>query len=131
MHGHERPITHLKYSPDGDVFFSASKDSTPTMWRAKDGERLGVFYGHNGSVFQLDTTSNLELFLLTTPGDTKYLISAATDATSNIWEVNTGKLVNTIKFDCPVRAVAVSEGDQYVCICSTPFSKKPVSFYRR
>lgn len=62
MHGHERPITHLKYSPDGDVFFSASKDSTPTMWRAKDGERLGVFYGHNGSVFQLDTTSNLVCF---------------------------------------------------------------------
>lgn len=53
MHGHERPITHLKYSPDGDVFFSASKDSTPTMWRAKDGERLGVFYGHNGSVSAL------------------------------------------------------------------------------
>lgn len=65
MHGHERPITHLKYSPDGDVFFSASKDSTPTMWRAKDGERLGVFYGHNGIGFQLDTTSNPCLFLLT------------------------------------------------------------------
>lgn len=57
LHGHERAITYLKYSPDGDVFFSAAKDSTPTMWRASTGERIGVFEGHDGAVFQLDTTS--------------------------------------------------------------------------
>lgn len=55
--GHERPITYLKYSPDGDVFFSASKDTTPTMWRADTGERIGVFIGHSGAVSQLDITS--------------------------------------------------------------------------
>ena len=59
MHGHERAITYLKYSPDGDVFFSAAKDFDPIMWRASDGERIGIFKGHSGAVFQLDTTSKL------------------------------------------------------------------------
>lgn len=57
MHGHERAITYVKYSPDGDVLFSAAKDNTPTMWRANTGERIGIFHGHTGAVYQLDVTS--------------------------------------------------------------------------
>ena len=66
MHGHERAITYLKYSPDGDVFFSAAKDYDPIMWRASNGERIGVFKGHSGAVFQLDTTSRLMMHLFVT-----------------------------------------------------------------
>ncbi|KNB44316.1 eukaryotic translation initiation factor 3 subunit I-like protein [Blastocystis sp. subtype 4] len=112
MHGHERAITYLKYSPDGDVFFSAAKDSTPTMWRASTGERIGVFHGHDGAVFQLDTTS-----------DTKYLISASMESKSIIWEVNTGKVIKTISLDSPIRTVAVSEGDKFLCLGTMSFAR--------
>ncbi|KAK8816367.1 hypothetical protein WA556_001312 [Blastocystis sp. ATCC 50177/Nand II] len=118
LHGHERAITYLKYSPDGDVFFSASKDFTPTMWRAADGERIGVFNGHSGAVFQLDTTS-----------DTKYLFSASMDSTCHIWDVLTGEIVNVIQLNTPIRCLAVSEGDQYLCLCTMSFAGEAPIFY--
>ena len=123
MHGHERAITFLKYSPDGDVFFSAAKDTTPTMWRASTGERIGVFKGHDGAIFQLDITSRNRFYLgCNRIGDTKYLISASMDSSSLIWEVNTGKVVKEIKLDAPIRTVAVSEGDKRLCLGTMSFA---------
>lgn len=48
------------------------------------------------------------------------------DSTSRIWEVNTGKLVNTIELDVPIRCLAVSEGDKYLCLCTLPFAGEAV-----
>ena len=48
------------------------------------------------------------------------------DSSCNIWEVNTGKLVNKIELSTPLRCLAVSEGDQFLCLCSLPFAGKEV-----
>ena len=61
-------------------------------------------------------------------GDTKYLLSASMDSSCNIWEVNTGKCVKTIKFNAPVRSIAVSEGDQYLCLATQCFAGAGVRF---
>lgn len=63
MKGHERPLTFLKYSREGDLLFSCAKDSTPTVWFADNGERLGTYKGHNGAVWCCDISRELSRFL--------------------------------------------------------------------
>lgn len=50
------------------------------------------------------------------------------DSTCHIWEVNTGKLVNVINVDIPIRCLAISEGDQYLVLCTLPFVGEAVFF---
>lgn len=59
-------------------------------------------------------------------GDTKYLFSASMDSTCHIWDVMTGRVVNVIKLDIPIRCLAVSEGDQYLCLCTMSFAGEAV-----
>ena len=54
LQGHERPITVVKYNYDGDLLFTASKDQTPSVWRSENGERLGTYGGHKGTIWDLD-----------------------------------------------------------------------------
>ena len=54
LKGHERSITVTKFNHDGDLLFTASKDHTPSMWRSEDGERIGTFNGHKGTIWDLD-----------------------------------------------------------------------------
>lgn len=48
------------------------------------------------------------------------------ESKSNIWEVNTGKLIKTISLESPIRAVAVSEGDKYLCLGTMSFARNGV-----
>ena len=64
------------------------------------------------------------LFLLV--GDTKYLFTVAADSHCKIWEVNTGKCIKDLALESPVRCVAVSEEDKYLCLCTLNFNGIPV-----
>ena len=54
LKGHERSITVVKFNFDGDLLFTASKDHVPSMWRSENGERIGTFNGHKGTIWDLD-----------------------------------------------------------------------------
>lgn len=54
LQGHERPITQIKYNREGDLLFSGSKDNKPNVWFSLNGERLGTFNGHQGTVWCID-----------------------------------------------------------------------------
>lgn len=56
LKGHERSITCVKYNADGDLLFTAAKDTVPTLWMADTGERMGTYNGHLGAVWDLDPT---------------------------------------------------------------------------
>lgn len=68
LHGHERPITQIKYNPAGDLLFTASKDPVPNVWFSLNGERLGTFDGHQGAVWSIDVSY-----------DSKHFVSGAAD----------------------------------------------------
>lgn len=57
LKGHERSITAVKYNRDGDLLFSASKDARPVVWYTDNGERLGTYNGHNGTIWAIDVNS--------------------------------------------------------------------------
>lgn len=54
LSGHERSLTQIKYNSEGDLLFSASKDHVINVWHSHNGERLGTYNGHNGSVWSID-----------------------------------------------------------------------------
>lgn len=92
LHGHERPITQIKYNREGDLLFSSSKDLTPNVWYSLNGERLGSFNGHSGAVWCIDIDWQTARF-----------ISGAGDNTFRIWDVQTGKEVGRIDTNSSVR----------------------------
>ena len=76
LKGHERSITYVSYSQDGDLIFTASKDNVPTVWDAKSGERMGTYNGHQGAVWDMDTNKFCSRVL-----------TASADATVKLWYV--------------------------------------------
>lgn len=54
--------TEIKYNAEGDLLFSCSKDHVINAWHSHNGERLGTYDGHNGTVWTIDvdceSTSN-------------------------------------------------------------------------
>lgn len=56
--------TEIKYNAEGDLLFSCSKDHVINAWYSHNGERLGTYDGHNGTVWTVDvdcTSSCLRL----------------------------------------------------------------------
>jgi translation initiation factor 3 subunit I len=99
LHGHERSLTRIKYNKDGDLLFSASKDHKPNVWFSHNGERLGAYGGHNGTVWDFDVDES-----------TQRLLTGAADNTFKIWDVETGRCLNTIKTSTAVRSCGISLG---------------------
>merc|ERR1719153_1974876 len=104
MHGHERSITQIKYNREGDLLFSAAKDHHPNVWYSLNGERLGTFEGHQGAVWCLDPR-----------GDTSHLVTGAADNTVKLWDIQTGKEINSIATRSAVRTCNFSYSGNLVC----------------
>ncbi|XP_061715620.1 eukaryotic translation initiation factor 3 subunit I [Cydia pomonella] len=92
LQGHERAITQIKYNREGDLLFSAAKDSKPNVWWSLNGERLGTFNGHGGVVWCLDVD-----------WQTVNLITGGGDSSCRLWDLETGKNIATVKTNSSVR----------------------------
>jgi translation initiation factor 3 subunit I len=55
--GHTRALTKVKFNHDGDLLFSVSKDNQASVWFSSNGERLGTFDGHTGTIWTIDISS--------------------------------------------------------------------------
>lgn len=92
LYAHSRALTQIKYNIDGDLLFSASKDSTPCVWYSHNGERLGTFEGHNGTVWCVDVDYRSER-----------LLTGSADMSFKIWDISNGKQLASISTKSPVR----------------------------
>mmetsp|Transcript_15802 Transcript_15802/g.22482 ORF Transcript_15802/g.22482 Transcript_15802/m.22482 type:complete len:359 (-) Transcript_15802:63-1139(-) len=110
LKGHERSITVVKYNHDGDLLFTASKDHNPSMWRAENGERIGTFNGHKGTIWDLD----IDRF-------STRLLTASADATAKMWNCETGECIKTYEHHGPVRGIAWAEGSKMFATINDPF----------
>ncbi|KAF9764803.1 Eukaryotic translation initiation factor 3 subunit I [Nosema granulosis] len=89
---HERPITTLKFNTDGDLLFTASKDSRATVIRP-DGTPLGSYAGHEGSIFTLSVSP-----------DSQHLYTGSADQTIIDWDLETGIALTHIDTGSVVKA---------------------------
>ena len=101
VQGHSRPLTMVKYNREGDLLFTAAKDHRPCVWYADNGERIGTFDGHQGTVWALDVN-----FAST------HLLTAGADNHVKLWNVQTGECLHTWKHTGPVRDVRFALGDR-------------------
>jgi len=97
LHGHEKPISQLKYNREGDLLFSASKDRLINVWYATNGERLGTYAGQSGAIWCLDVDWM-----------TQNMCSGAGDSTIRMWDCETGKTVGEKQTPTAVRSVCFS-----------------------
>ncbi|KAF2399593.1 eukaryotic translation initiation factor-like protein 3 subunit [Trichodelitschia bisporula] len=97
LSGHTRALTQVKYSKDGDIIFSVSKDQIICAWYAANGERLGTYHGHQGALWTVDVDPTTTL-----------LASGAADNTIRLWDVKTGKLLKTWDFGTAIKRVEFS-----------------------
>ncbi|KAI0281702.1 WD40 repeat-like protein, partial [Russula aff. rugulosa BPL654] len=104
--GHERSLTQIKFNQEGDLLFSCSKDHIINVWFSHNGERLGTYDGHNGTVWTLDVDSQ-----------SQFLVSGSADNEMRLWSVQTGKCLFVWEFPTAVKRVSFSDDDeQVVCI---------------
>jgi translation initiation factor 3 subunit I len=101
LHGHERSLTQIKYNREGDLLFSVGKDHKPNVWFSHNGERLGTYEGHNGTVWCVDVDEA-----------TSKLLTGSADNSAKLWDVQTGTCLSSIKTNTAVRACGISMGNQ-------------------
>ncbi|EFR02936.1 eukaryotic translation initiation factor 3 subunit [Nannizzia gypsea CBS 118893] len=97
LQGHERALTQIKFSRDGDLLFSVAKDKNICVWYYANGERLGTYSGHQGALWTIDPSPNTVL-----------LASGAADNTVKLWNIKTGECVKTWDFPTAVKRVEFS-----------------------
>lgn len=101
LKGHTRALTKIKYNRDGDLLFSTSKDPEPCVWFSHNGERLGTFEGHSGTVWDVDVSH-----------DSRRLLTASADSSCRLWDVYTGKCLFKFTLSNAARCVAFAEGSR-------------------
>jgi len=116
--GHERALTMIKYNRDGDLLFSCSKDHVPSLWYAENGERIGSYHGHCGTVWCLDVNF-----------DSTRLLTGSADNMCKLWDVRTGECLHTWKHTAPIRCVGFAMGDkQFLSVLDNIMGNVPTIF---
>lgn len=118
LNGHSRALTQIKFNTEGDLLFSASKDATPCVWFSHNGERLGTYDGHNGTVWSVDPSWNTEM-----------LLTGSADNTCKIWNVETGVCKATFDTASAVRSVNWSYSGRQFMYSTDKAMKKNSEIY--
>ncbi len=85
LFGHDRPITSVAFSPDGNLIASGSWDETIKIWDVATRTLVRTLPGHTGNVMSVAFSP-----------DGRLLASGAWDETIRIWNARTGTLVRTL-----------------------------------
>ncbi|CCA75681.1 hypothetical protein PIIN_09671 [Serendipita indica DSM 11827] len=83
IRGHRKPVTSIRFSPDGSRIVSGSEDHTLRLWNAHTGQSLGKpLQGHEEWVQAVDFSP-----------DGLRIVSGSDDKTVRLWDVHTGQLL--------------------------------------
>lgn len=85
LHGHQKQVNQVIFSPDGLLLASAGFDNLIKLWSALDGTFIATLKGHVGPVYMVAFSA-----------DSRLLVSASKDTTVKVWETRSGKMVNDL-----------------------------------
>jgi WD40 repeat protein len=88
LHGHQREVTSITFSNDGDYALSGSRDRTLKLWQLSTGDCLQTMFGHGDEVTSVCLTP-----------DGKYALSASSDHTLKLWHLENGRCLRTFEGD--------------------------------
>lgn len=118
LQAHERSLTKVRYNREGDLLFSSGKDKIPSVWYSINGERLGSYNGHNGTVWMIDVN-----------WDTTSFISASADSTVRVWDVQTGREKQIFQLDTPSRCCAFGYDGNVIFYTNDDVMGKPCEIH--
>lgn len=105
LKGHERSLTQVKFNREGDLLFSVAKDKTASVWYSFNGERLGTFEGHIGTIWSIDVDQQTQL-----------VVTLSADFSVKLWKAQTGECVKTWSTETPARWVQFSPDDSKLLV---------------
>lgn len=119
LHGHNKPVTDIKFNRDGDLLFSVAKEPGACVWRTCDGHLIGR-YSTDKATAGCDVNKESTLFA-----------TASFDLKAEIWNVQTGEKLATIDQPAPCRAVAFNHDDSMIAVISDKKMGNPgtINFY--
>jgi len=85
MTGHQQPVNHVSFSPDGKYIASASFDNSVRLWNGRTGKFIARFLGHVQDVYMCAWSA-----------DSRLLLSASKDSTLVVWNLKTKKIKNQL-----------------------------------
>ncbi|KAM0246729.1 hypothetical protein ACHAP5_004500 [Fusarium lateritium] len=111
LHGHSKPISQVRISPDGQFIASASADATVKIWNAATGEHMDTLVGHMAGVSCLAWTP-----------DSNTIASGSDDKAIRLWDRVTGRPKTTTRKTVAGQEMAPLKGHHnYIhCLAFSP-----------
>lgn len=94
---HTRPITRVLFNRDGDLLFTASRDTQICIWSTASVTLIGGYTEHSGWVCDLDVDF-----------ESKVCLSGAADSTAHLWDIKSGEKIMQWQAKSAVRSVSIS-----------------------
>lgn len=94
---HTKDVTSCAFSSKGDLIVSASADNTLMLWDVATGQRLQLLIGHLGSRIPGLRHFKGQVKAVEFSPDDCWIVSAGTDNTLKVWDVETGKDLRTLR----------------------------------
>jgi WD40 repeat protein len=85
LRGHQRCVTEVRFSIDGNFLLSTSYDGTIKIWDSKEGNELKTLTGHAGWVLTGDISR-----------DGKLVVSGGEDKSVRVWDWRLGKQIEEL-----------------------------------
>lgn len=108
LEGHEKELSSVAYSPDGQQIATASWDQTIRLWDASTGDWQATLQGHEGPI-------NAVAF----SPDGQQIATASSDQTVRLWDAKTGTpLVILTGYEDIVLGITFNPDGQYIVLAS-------------
>lgn len=126
--GHRGGVLTVAFSRDGQILASGSDDYTIRLWTVATGELLKILHGHTSWVWSVIFAQNLMNPNERAPTSKhesdsdlagQQLVSASDDQTIRLWDVGTGRILQTLRgHQDGVAAIALSPDQKRLVSCS-------------
>jgi ribosome assembly protein 4 len=83
--GHQKPINHVGFSPNGLLIVSSSFDNSIKLWNGVSGQFLKTLSGHIAPVYMCSWSP-----------DSKLIISASKDSMLKVWDIDRGLIIENL-----------------------------------
>jgi WD40 repeat protein len=115
LKGHSKWVNSVAYSPDGQTLASGSEDNTIKLWNVNTGNLLQTFEGHSKWVNSVAYSPDGQTLASGSNDNNSSIVlaSGSFDDTIKLWNVKTGKLLQTLEGNShSVNSVAYSPDGQ-------------------
>jgi WD40 repeat protein len=114
---HSAGVSSAFFSPDGKLIITTSLNDITRIWDAQTFNLLHVLIGHSSEI-ETATYHEMDDIRASISSDGKYLVTASRDGVAKIWNVQTGKLIHSLKGTGWISSVVFSAYDVFIITTS-------------